>query len=84
LCHYPQKSSFDLAGEESEIMQLQFGLTQELTNTQYAPLAALLAYYNAERVLEPLQSVTSATQNGDFSLAEKLEQTLVSILAACE
>jgi hypothetical protein len=78
------KSSFDLAGEESEVMHLQFGLTQELTNTQYTPLAALLAYYNAQRALEPLQSVTSATQNGDFSLADKLEQTLVSILAGCE
>lgn len=65
-------------------MNLQFGLTQELTNTQYAPLAALLAYYEAEKALEPLQSVTSATQNGDFTLAEKLEQTLVSILAGCE
>jgi hypothetical protein len=65
-------------------MQLQFGLTQEFTNTQYAPLAALLAYYEAEKALEPLQSVTSATQNGDFTSAEKLEQTLVSILAGCE
>jgi hypothetical protein len=34
-------------------MKLQFGLTQELSNTQYAPLAALLAYYEAEKVLEP-------------------------------
>ena len=65
-------------------MQVQFGLTQELTNTRYAPLAALLAYYEAEKVLEPLQSVTSATQNGDFSLAEKLEQIFVSILADCK
>lgn len=31
------------------MMKLQFGLTQELTNTQYAPLAALLAYYEAEK-----------------------------------
>jgi hypothetical protein len=66
------------------MMKLQIGLTQELTNTQYAPLAALLAYYEAEKVLEPLQSVTSATPNGEFTLAEKLEQTLVSILAGCE
>jgi len=65
-------------------MHLRFGLTQELINTQFAPLAALLAYYEAEKALEPLQSVTSATQNGDFSLTEKLEQTLVSILAGCE
>ena len=55
-----------------------------MTHTQYAPLAALLAYYEAEKALEPLQSVTSAAQSGDFSLAEKLEQTFVSILAGCE
>lgn len=66
------------------MMKLELSLTHEFTNTQYAPLAALLAYYEAEKVLEPLQSVTSATQNGDFTLAEKLEQTLVSILAGCE
>jgi hypothetical protein len=65
-------------------MKLQFGQTKEFTNTQYAPLAALLAYYEAEKALEPLQSVTSAAQSGDFTLAEKLEQTLVSILAGCE
>jgi hypothetical protein len=78
------KSSFDLGSEEREIMKLQFGLTQELTNTQYAPLAALLAYYEAEKALEPLQSVTSTATRGDFPLAEKLEETLVSMLAGCE
>jgi len=65
-------------------MQLKFGRTKEFTNTQYAPLAALLAFYEAEKALEPLQSVTSAAKSGDFTLAEKLEQTLVSILAGCE
>jgi hypothetical protein len=65
-------------------MKLQFGQTKEFTNTQYASLAALLAYYEAEKALEPLQSVTSAAKSGDFTLAEKLEQTLVSILAGCE
>jgi len=66
------------------MMKLQFGLTQEFTNTQYAPLAALMAYYEAEKVLEPLQSVTSAAQSGDFPPAEKLNQLLWSILAGCE
>lgn len=65
-------------------MQLQFGLTQELTNTQYAPLAVLMAYYEAQKVLEPLQSVTSAAQNGDYTSAEKLTQLFWSILAGCE
>jgi len=65
-------------------MKLQFGLTQEYTNTQYAPLAALMAYYEAEKALEPLQSVTSAAQSGDFPPAEKLEEILLSILAGCQ
>jgi len=65
-------------------MKLQFGLTQEFTNTQYAPLATLMAYYEAERALEPLQSVTSAAKTSDFRLAEKLDQSLLSILAGCE
>jgi len=65
-------------------MKLQFGLTQEYTNTQYAPLAALMAYYEAEKALEPLQSVTSAAHSDDFPPAEKLEQVLLSILAGCQ
>jgi len=66
------------------MMNQEFGLTQEYTNTQYAPLAALLAYYATEKTLEPLQSITSTAQTGDFSLAEKLEQLVVSILAGCK
>jgi hypothetical protein len=65
-------------------MKLQFGLTQELTNTQFAPLAALMAYYEAEKVLEPLQSVTTAGKTGDFTLFEKLLQVILSIMADCE
>ena len=64
-------------------MRLQFGTTDELTNTQLAPVAALMAYYEAQKVLEPLQSVTSATPKGDFTLAEKLEQVVWSILTGC-
>jgi hypothetical protein len=65
-------------------MRLQFGLTDELTDTQYAPLAALVAYYEAEKVLVPLQSVTSASKTGDFTLSEKLSQVILSILAGCQ
>jgi len=54
-------------------MRLQFGTTDELTNTQFAPVAALMAYYKGQKVLEPLQSVTSITRGGDFTLGEKLE-----------
>lgn len=65
-------------------MRLQFGTTQELTNTQFAPVAALMAYYQAQKVLDPLQAVTSAAQKGGFSLAQKLEQVLWSLLTGCE
>ncbi len=64
-------------------MSLKFEKTKELTNTQYAPLAALMAYYEAQKVFEPLQSVTSTTQKGDFDLADKLEQVVISILSGC-
>ena len=65
-------------------MRLQFGLTDDFTNTQYASLAALIAYYQAENALAPLQSVTSAGKTGDFTLAEKLTQVILSILAGCQ
>ena len=65
-------------------MRLQFGTTEELTNTQFAPVATLMAYYEAQQVLEPLQSVTSTAQKGDFTLSEKLEQIVWSILTGCE
>jgi hypothetical protein len=65
-------------------MRLQFDTTDELTNTQFAPVAALMAYYEAQKVFEPLQSVTSAAQKGDFTLAEKLEQVVWSMLTGCQ
>lgn len=65
-------------------MTLEFGFTDELTNTQFAPVAALAAYYEAQNVLAPLQSVTAASQRGDFSVVEKLTQVILSILTGCE
>jgi len=47
-------------------MTLEFGLTDELTNTQFATVAALAAYYEAQNALEPLQSVTSAQKKGSL------------------
>ena len=64
-------------------MRLEFSTTDALTNTQFAPVAALIAYYEAQKVLEPLQSVTSDAQKGDFTLADKLEQVVWSILTGC-
>ncbi len=65
-------------------MSLQFGLTPELTNTQFAPVAALSAHYEAQNVLRPLQSVTSEVKQSDFTLANKLTQVILSILTGCE
>jgi hypothetical protein len=65
-------------------MRLQFGTTKELTNTQFAPVAALMAYYESQKVLAPLQSVTSVAPKGNFTLAQKLEQVLWSILTGCQ
>jgi hypothetical protein len=65
-------------------MRLEFDTTDALTNTQFAPVAALMAYYEAQKVLEPLQSVTSGYQNEDFTLAEKPEQIFWSILTGCQ
>lgn len=65
-------------------MRLEFGSTAALTNTQFAPVAALMAYYAAQKVLEPLQSVTSNARQGDFTLADKLEQVVWSILTGCQ
>ena len=65
-------------------MRLEFGLSDEITNTQFGPVAMLMAYYEAQKVLDPLQRVTSAAQKRNFSLAEKLEQIVWSILTGCE
>jgi hypothetical protein len=58
-------------------MFLQFGQTPKLVNTQFAPVAALIAYYQAQKVLEPLQSVTEKGEN-------TLDQVVLSILTGCE
>ncbi|MEZ4706733.1 MAG: hypothetical protein R3A44_05990 [Caldilineaceae bacterium] len=63
--------------------QLHFGKTDELTNTRRAPLRALLAYYEAQKVFEPLQKVTSSAQKGEFELSDKLVQLVLSILSNC-
>lgn len=65
-------------------MKLEFGTTKELTNTRFGPVAGLMAYYEAQKVLEPLRLVTLVAQKGDFSLAEKLEQVVWSMLTGCE
>lgn len=65
-------------------MKIEFGLTDGPFNTQFAPLAALLAYYQQNQVLAPLENVALQIKTRDFSPVSKLKQVLVSILAGCE
>ena len=65
-------------------MNIEFDLTDGPFNTQYAPLAALLAHYQQNQVLAPLEKVILQMKTRDFSPVSKLKQILVSILAGCE
>jgi hypothetical protein len=65
-------------------MTIEFGLTEELTNTKYAPLAALCAHYQQNQTLQPLQQVQMAIKTRDFCPASKLIQVFLSVLAGCE
>jgi len=64
-------------------MSLEIGFTDELTNTQYAPLAVLCAHYQANQLLEPLKQVPIPMKTRVFSPGDKLIQILLSILAGC-
>ncbi len=64
-------------------MNLEFGLTDSQINTQYAPLAALSAYYQHKNMLEPLISVSIAQKKRDFAPTDKLLQAWLSVLAGC-
>lgn len=64
-------------------MSIEFGTTTENVNTQYGPIAALLAYYKQNQVLKPLEQMSIGMKKCDFSPQDKLEQVLVSILAGC-
>lgn len=65
-------------------MRIEFGLTKENCNTQYAPLGLLLALYKQKQILQPLKKVEATAKIIDFSLIDKIEQVLVSILAGCD
>lgn len=58
-------------------MFIKFGKTAKLFNTQFAPILALIAYYQTQNVLEPLQSVIEKDKN-------TLEQVVLSILTGCK
>ena len=65
-------------------MTIEFGLTDDFVNTQYAPLAALLAHYQQNLTLKPLENVLVSMRERDFSPSDKLIQLLASILTGCE
>ena len=65
-------------------MTLKFRSTKKSINTQFGPMAALLSYYEQQKVLEPLQRVVPAVKKSNFSLASQLTQVLLSILTGCE
>ena len=65
-------------------MNIEFDLTEGPFNTQFAPLAALLAHYQQNQVLAPLENVALQMKTRDFSPVSKLKQVLISILAGCE
>jgi hypothetical protein len=65
-------------------MDIEFGLTDEAFNTQFAPLAALLAHYQHNQMFAPLEKVVLPMKTRDFSPVCKLKQVLVSILTGSE
>jgi hypothetical protein len=64
-------------------MSIQFDFTDNEFKTQYAPLGMLLALYKQKQVLAPLENVSTRAKIIRFSLIDKLEQILVSILSGC-
>jgi hypothetical protein len=65
-------------------MTLEIGFTNELTNTQFAPLAIMLLVYQQQEVFAPLSEVVMGMREREFNPQDKLLQVLVSILSGCE
>jgi hypothetical protein len=65
-------------------MAVEFGLTDELVNTQYAPLAALCVHYQHEQILHPLEQLPFQAKRRDFGPPSKLIQIFLSLLAGCD
>jgi len=64
-------------------MSIEIDFTDELTNTQYAPLAILSAHYQKKQTLDAIRWVQIPMKIRDFSPDDKLIQILWSILAGC-
>ena len=65
-------------------MTIEFDLTDNNLNTQFAPIGALIAYYQRQKVLEPLQLVVPAVKKRNYPLPNQLTQVFLSILSGCE
>ncbi len=59
-------------------------LSGKKCDTKYAPIAALLAYYRKNDILQLFSEVEDKRRRSDFTTADKLFQAFVSILAGCE
>jgi hypothetical protein len=64
-------------------MGIEISLTNELTNTRYAPLAVLSALYQQNQALKALMGVEIPMKVREFRAPDKLTQVLLSILAGC-
>ena len=65
-------------------MNIEIGFTSELTNTRFAPLAALSALYQQQKRFKTLSQIEIPMQKRHFEPSSKLIQVLLSILAGCE
>lgn len=65
-------------------MVIELGTIADKFNTKYAPLGALIAHYQQNQVLSPLDKVDIRMKKRDYSPVCKLKQVLISILAGCE
>lgn len=64
-------------------MSIEISLTDEHTNTRYAPLAVLSALYQQNQALKALDGVEIPMKVREFRAPDKLTQVLLSILAGC-
>jgi hypothetical protein len=69
-------------------MSIELGLVaggiETGTNTHYAPLAAISAYYQHQQRFAPLENLSVDMKTVRYSPVSKLRQIVVSILANCE
>ena len=70
---YHQETAFDLSPEDST-MNIEIGFTDELTNTHFAPLAALSAHYQQHNRLDPSSQVQFRCENAILNLTESLSR----------